>query len=180
LHLTPDGRFGFTPERDQDTVSKIDLATRQVVQTVAFPTGSKPYMLRVTPDGQHVWVQTVTAHTNVVLDVERMTTVQTTPTGHGPVQSAFGPPGSRYGLVTHADDTFVLVLDQATGRAVTRIDVGKPQANASFTPDGGTVFVTVTGGDEVVAIDLTQAAIISRLPTGGQPMGLVLLDLTAP
>ena len=50
LHFTPDGRFGFTPERDQDTVSRIDLATRRVVQTVEFPAGSKPYMLRVSPD----------------------------------------------------------------------------------------------------------------------------------
>jgi YVTN family beta-propeller protein len=178
--LTPDGRFGFTPERDQDTVAKIDLARHRIVQTVAFPPGSKPYMLRVTPDGQHVWVQTVGAQTNVVLAVETMTTVQTTATGRGPVQSAFGPPGGRYGLVMHGDDPFVLVLDQATGRAVTRIEVGKPQANASFTPDGATAFVTVTGGDEVVAIDMTHLAVIGRIPTGGQPMGLALLDPTAP
>jgi DNA-binding beta-propeller fold protein YncE len=37
LHFMPDGRFGFTPEHDQDTVSKIDLANRRVVRTVEFP-----------------------------------------------------------------------------------------------------------------------------------------------
>jgi DNA-binding beta-propeller fold protein YncE len=147
---------------------------------VTFPAGSKPYMLRVEPDGKHLWVQTVGAQTNVVLDVDTMEVAQTTPTGPCPVQSAFAPRGGRFGLVTHGMDTFVLVLDQETGRAVRRIEVGQPQANASFTPDGTVAFVSVSGGDEVVAIDMTQLAIVGRIPTGGQPMGLVLLDPTAP
>jgi DNA-binding beta-propeller fold protein YncE len=63
---------------------------------------------------------------------------------------------------------------------VTRIDVGNSQANASFSADGATAFVTVTGGDEVVAIDMTQLAIVGRIATGGQPMGVALLDPTAP
>jgi YVTN family beta-propeller protein len=152
---------------------------RKIVKTVTFPAGSKPYMLRVAPDGKHLWVQTVGAQTNVVLDVESMDTLHTEATGRGPVQSGI-PAGGRYGLVTHDDDTFVLVLDGETGREVTRIEVGKPQANVSFTPVGTTAFVTVSSGDEVVAIDMAQLAIVARIPTGGQPMGLVLLDGTAP
>ena len=89
-------------------------------------------MLRVLPDGKHLWVQTAGANTNLVLDVEGMETVHTEPTGRGPVQSAFGPAGGRYGLVTHLDEPFVLALDRENGRAVRRIDVGGPQANASF------------------------------------------------
>ena len=151
-----------------------------MVRTAAFPAGSKPYMLRVAPDGRHLWVQTVGAQTNVVLDVESMEVVRTTPTGQGPVQSAFAPSGGRYGLVTHDADTFVLVLDQETGEAAGRVEVGAPQANASFAPDGRLAFVAVSGGDEVVAIDLGRLAVVGRIPTGGQPMGLVLLDPTAP
>ena len=158
----------------------MDLAARRVVRTLPFPAGSKPYMLRVTPDGRHLWVQTVGARTNVVLDAETMAVVQTTPTGQGPVQSAFAPSGGRYGLVTHDADTFVLVLDRETGEAVGRVEVGAPQANASFASDGRLAFVSVSGGDEVVAIDLARLAIVGRVPTGGQPMGLVLLDPTAP
>jgi DNA-binding beta-propeller fold protein YncE len=144
-----------------------------------FPPASKPYMLRVTPDGLHVWVQTGGAQTNVVLDVETMTVVHTEPTGKGPVQSAFQP-GGRYGLVIQGDDTFILVLNQETGKTVTRIEVGAPQANASFTLDGSVAFVSVTGADEIVAIDMAQLTVISRIPTGGQPMGLILLDPTSP
>ena len=133
-------------------------------------------MLRVSPDGTVVWVQTSGANTNAALDVDTMETVWTTPTGRGPVQSAFGPIGGRYGLVTHLDEPFVLALDRETGREVQRIDVGGPQANASFVPDGATAYVTVTSRDEVAAIDMAELAVVGRIRTGAEPMGLIVFD----
>ena len=137
-------------------------------------------MLRVSPDGTELWVQTVGANTNVVLDVETLDVLHTETTGRGPVQSAFGPAGGRYGLVTHLEEDFVLVLDRETGRTVQRIDVGGAQANVSFMPDGATAYVTVTGRNEVVAIDMVALAVVARIAAGEEPMGLVLLDLATP
>src|SRR5947209_20277186 len=97
-------------------------------------------MLRVSPDGKFVWVQTGRANTNVVLDVDTMQTLATTPAGKQPVEAAFQPNNGRYGLVTHFDDTFVLVLDRQTGREVTRIDVGATTANGSIPAAGATAF----------------------------------------
>jgi DNA-binding beta-propeller fold protein YncE len=77
-------------------VSKIDLATRAVVRTVAFPAGSRPWMLRVSPNGKQVWVQTGEAGTNVVLDAESLAVLQTTPVGKQPVEAAFQPGDGRY------------------------------------------------------------------------------------
>ncbi len=68
------------------------------------------------------------------------------------------------------------IVDRQTGREVTRIDVGAAQANASFTTDGATAFVTVSGADSVVAIDMIQLAVVARFKVGGQPMGLALLE----
>ena len=93
---------------------------------------------------------------------------------------AFGPAGGRYGLVMHLEDDFVLVLDRETGRTVQRIEVGGPQANASFLPDGTTAYVTVTGRNEVVAIDMVELAVVARIAAGEEPMGLVVFDPTAP
>ena len=137
-------------------------------------------MLRVTPDGRDLWVQTAGANTNVVLAVDTMETRHTEPAGRGPVTCAFGPAGGRYGLVTHLEAPFVLALDRETGREAGRIDVGGPQANASFAPDGATAFVAVTGRDEVVAIDMAELAVAGRVPAGEEPMGLVVFDPSAP
>jgi len=137
-------------------------------------------MLRVAPDGRDLWVQTVGANTNVVLGVERMETRHTEPTGRGPVQSAFGPAGGRYGLVTHLEEPFVLALDRQTGREAGRIDVGAPQANASFAADGATAFVTVPSRNEVVVIDVAELAVVARIPAGEEPMGIVVFDPSSP
>ena len=136
-------------------------------------------MLRVSPDGKVVWVQTGHANTNLVLDVDTMQTLATTPAGKQPVEAAFQPNNGRYGLVTHFDDTFVLVLDRQTGREVTRIDVGAAQANASVTADGATAFVTVMGGDSVAVIDMGQLAVVDTFKVGEKPMGLALLEYSA-
>lgn len=133
-------------------------------------------MLRVSPDGKVVWVQTSGANTNAVLDVDTLETLHTEPTGRGPVQSAFGPADGRHGLVTHLDEPFVLALDRETGREARRIDVGGPQANASIAPDGATAYVTVTSRGEVVAIDMAELVVVGRIGTGAEPMGLVVFD----
>jgi len=136
-------------------------------------------MLRVAPDGQGLWVQTSATKTNVVLDVEKMEVQHSEPIGRGPAQSAFGPSGSRYALLTDFEETFVLVLDKTTAKTVQRIDVGGPQANVSFLPDGSLAYVTVTGRDEVVAISMSELAVVARIPTGKEPMGLVMFDPSA-
>jgi DNA-binding beta-propeller fold protein YncE len=133
-------------------------------------------MLRVTPDGRRVWVQTGADHTNVVLDAETLSILRTTPTGREPVTAAFQPNTRRYGLVTHLSDSFVLILDQSSGVELARVDVGGSQANAGFTPDGSFAFVTVTATDEVAIIDLESRTVVGRIRVGSQPMGLVLLD----
>lgn len=133
-------------------------------------------MLRVSPDGKVLWVQTAGENSNVVLDVESMETLHTEPAGKGPVQSAFGPKNGRYGLLTHLEESFVLALERESGRAAQRIEVGGAQANASFTPGGATAFVTVPSKNEVVAIDMTELTIVGRIPAGSEPMGIVLLD----
>jgi len=137
-------------------------------------------MLRVAPDGKTLWVLTAGASTTVVLDVEQMKTQHTEASGKGPVQTAFGPPGGRYALIMHLEETFVLVLERETATVVQRIDVGGPQANASFLSDGRLAYVTVTSRNEVVAIDMSELAVVARIPTSEEPMGLVLLDPTAP
>src|SRR4051794_30344400 len=135
-------------------------------------------MLRVSPDGNVVWVQTAGENTNAVLDTESMDTLHTESLGRGPVQSAFGPPGGLYGLVTHLEESFVLVLEQATGKTVQKIDVGGPQANVSFLPDGSVAYITVTSRNEVVAIDMVELVVASRIPVGEEPMGLAVFDPT--
>ena len=174
LHFTPDGRFGYTPERDGDTVSMFDTRTWELVKTVNFAAGSQPFMLRVSHDGKEVWVQTGKADTNVVLNAEDLSTLATLPTGKGPVTNSWTPDG-RYSVVTNSGDTFASVFDATTYKEVARLAVGQGGANVGFTRDGATGFMAVTGANAVAVIDMAKLNVVSQLKAGTQPQGLIVI-----
>src|SRR5205823_2641269 len=89
------------------------MVSRTLVKTVAFPARSKPHMLRVSPDGKEVWVQTAEADTNVVLDASNLAMLSTQPTGKQPVTNAWTH-DRRYSVVTNGQDTFAQIFDART------------------------------------------------------------------
>lgn len=174
LHFSPDGRYAYTPERDQDTVSMFDIQTWSLVKTVNFPAGSQPYMLRVSPDGKEVWVQTGKIDTNVVLSADDLSTLATLPTGKGPVTNAWTVDG-KYSVVSNSADTFASVFDAKTYNEVARLSVGQGASNIGFTRDGNTGFMSVTGANSVAVIDMPKLNVVTQLKAGTQPQGLIVL-----
>jgi hypothetical protein len=61
------------------------------------------------------------------------------------VEAPFQPNNGRYGLVTHIDERSYWCSIRQTGREATRVELGVAQANASFTTDSATAFMTVIG-----------------------------------
>jgi DNA-binding beta-propeller fold protein YncE len=174
LHFTPDGRYAYTPERDGDTVTMFDTRTWEVVKSVNFAAGSQPFMLRVSPDGKEVWVQTGKIDQNVVLSADDLSTLATLPTGKGPVTNAWTR-DERYSVVTNSGDTFASVFDARTYKEVARLAVGQGASNIGFTRDGSTGFMSVTGANSVAVIDMGKLSVVGQLKAGTQPQGLIVL-----
>jgi DNA-binding beta-propeller fold protein YncE len=173
VDLSPDGSFGYIPERDQDTVAMLDTETLKVTRRVEFPEGSKPWMLRASPDGKEVWVQTATG-SNVVLDSQTLETLHTEELGEQPVTVAFSPDG-RYNFVTHFADSWMAVIDPQSGKLVKRLEIGQNGANVSFRPDGKFGYVAVTGENVVAVVEMESLEVETRLAVGEEPMGLIVL-----
>ena len=89
------------------------MTSRKLLKTVSFPARSKPHMLRVSPDGKEVWVQTADANTNVVLNADDLSVLSTEPTGKSPVTNAWTP-DRRYSIVTNGQDIFAQIFDART------------------------------------------------------------------
>jgi len=155
-------------------VAKFDVKTRKIVKRVSFPRGSKPYMLRVSPDGGQLWVQASGANTNSILDPSTLDIKDTQPESHSPITNAWSPDG-RYALITHDPDPSITIRDGRTGKKVKRIEVGPGSANIGFTPDAKTAYVSVTGTNQVAVIDLTSLTVASQIPVGNQPVGLIVM-----
>ena len=173
MDLSPDGRFGYIPERDQDTVAKLYTETLEIVDRAEFPEGSRPWMLRVSSDREEVWVQTA-GGSNVVLDARTLETLHTEEVGSSPVTVAWTPDG-RYGFVSMAGESYVAVLDPETGGLVKRLEVGQNNANVSFRPDGRFGYVAVTGENSVAVVDVDELEVTESLEAGEEPMGLIVL-----
>ncbi|MCL6650614.1 MAG: hypothetical protein K6U89_20160 [Chloroflexi bacterium] len=174
LHLSPDGRWGYIPERDQDTVSKFDMQTGAVVKTVSFPPNSRPYMLRVSRDGKEVWVQTANANTNVVLNAEDLSVLATEPAGRGPVTNAWSI-DNRYSFITNSNDTVLNIFDAKTYKEIKRLTIGMGGSNIGFTRDGTTAFISVSQANSVAVIDMARLEVAGQLRAGTQPFGLIIL-----
>jgi len=149
------------------------MVSRRLVKTVAFPARSKPHMLRVSPDGREVWVQTADANTNVVLAAADLSVLATQPTGKQPVTNAWTR-DRRYSLVTNGQDTFAQIFDARTFKEVKRLTIGLGGTNIGFSKDGTTAFIAVRGANEVAVIDLATLTLASRIRAGTEPQGLIV------
>jgi DNA-binding beta-propeller fold protein YncE len=154
-------------------VSKIDMVSRKLVKTVAFPARSKPHMLRVSPDGREVWVQTVGANTNVVLDANDLSVLSTEPTGKGPVTNAWTP-DRRYSIITNGQDTIAQIVDARTFKELKRLTIGPGGSNIGFSKDGKTAFIAVTGANAVAVVDAEKLNLVSHIKAGREPQGLIV------
>ena len=149
------------------------MLSRKLVKTVAFPARSKPHMLRVSPDGKEVWVQTAEANTNVVLGADDLSVLSTQPTGKSPVTNAWTP-DRRYSIVTNGRDTIAQVFDAKTFKEVKRLTIGQGGTNIGFSKDGKTAFIAVTGANSVAVVDVQKLTLESRIQAGKEPQGLIV------
>ena len=149
------------------------MVSRRLVKTVSFPAHSKPHMLRVSPDGKEVWVQTADVNTNMVLDAANLSVLATQPTGKQPVTNAWTP-DRRYSILTNGQDTFAQIFDARTFKEVKRLTIGQGGANIGFSKDGRTAFIAVRGANEVAVIDVDRLALAQRIRAGKEPQGLIV------
>jgi DNA-binding beta-propeller fold protein YncE len=149
------------------------MTTRRIVKTATFPPGSKPWMLRVSPDGKEVWGQADGNSTNVVLNADDLSTLATMPCGKDPVRNGWSPDASK-SLVLNAGDAFAQLFDARTRRELGRLTVGPGASNVGFTKDGRTAFVVVTGADAIAVVDMVRIEVVDQLKAGRQPQGLII------
>ena len=149
------------------------MTGRKLLKTVSFPAKSKPHLLRVSPDGKEVWVQTADANTNVVLNAEDLSMLSTEPTGKYPVTNAWTP-DRRYSIVTNGQDSFAQIFDARTFKEVRRLTIGPGGSNIGFSKDGKTAFIAVREADAVAVIDVEKLALASQITAGKAPQGLIV------
>jgi DNA-binding beta-propeller fold protein YncE len=179
LALSRDGRTLFVTRVFAMSLSSIDLASGQVMKTVALP--SEPYTMVVSADGNLLFVSMWGGTTVQVYSTTTLAFVTELVTDQHPNAMVLSNDGRRL-FVACANHESVWSYDTTTFTPIEQIAVGMfPQAPPTSTPnalgvspDGTTLLVANADLNAVAVVDIsngTHAFVNGFIPTGWYPTG---------
>lgn len=123
MDVTPDGREVWVTNRAANTIAVIEVATDQVVDTLASG-GEFPIRLKFTPDGREAWVSNARSNAVAVFDARTRGKVAEIAVGAVPVGIQMSPDGKR-AFVANTNDDKVTVIEVATRKVVGTLATGE-------------------------------------------------------
>lgn len=181
LSVSSDGAFLYVANNLDHSVSKIDVASQKIVQTVSV--GKNPYTALLAKNGKTLYVSNWGESSVTVLNPETMEVKKTIPTELHPNAIAENPvTGDIY--VSNSDDDSISIIDSKSQKVVQTISVkpfkqsptGSQPDALTVSKDGKTLYVANAGNNDVVIMDLSskKAKIKGLIPTAWYPTGVYL------
>ncbi len=188
LALSPDGRYALTANTASDTVSVIDLSTLTLAHEIPV-SGSWPYRVKVTPDGQQAIVATSDrfvvvsmtsfAETNSFASPDlgmvsfAVTSSRALPISVGYADFAITPNSQKLVVPDagfSASELRLRLYDIASGSEIAALQLPGRGTAVTISADGSSAYVATTprvsvGIHSITKIDLNLDAISAILPT---------------
>ena len=108
-----------------------------------------------------------------VIDVDKLSVVQTIAVGKGPSAIAVDNHRNRAYVANGGADS-VSVINTKTAQVVGTLTVGAAPTGVAVDPLSDTLFVAVGGSNSVAVIDLATSAAVASIPVGASPAGVAL------
>jgi YVTN family beta-propeller protein len=172
LAFSPDHRFAYSANLEDNSISVIDLARRITVRTI--PVGKKPnYVVSVrTARGQRLFVANYGEATLTVLDARTLTPVGSVAVGANPFNIVATHDG-RTLVSANAGANTVSFVDTATLAVEADVPIGgrhdpavKQRLNPRISPDGRWLLVGNQDASAISVIDLARRRLAELLPAG--------------
>ncbi len=191
LAFTPDGQRVVVVNRDTDTVTVFDFATRAILATIQV--GDFPVDVDVSPDGAYAAVPNVLSDTVSFIDLATYNVAATVPVTHttGTAEpyavqwdaaSSFclvgvidGAVNSRFSVISRASLTETTSFTTSSQGAVGGF--GTPEAGIfgnlftdfAMSPDGSYALLPDRAGDRLNAYAIPSGTLLASLPIGDVP-----------
>lgn len=176
VKITPDGRHAYVCNEGSANISVIDLASRQVIETIS--TGPQPHNLRFDSTGKlgYVTLQggdglgVINLQTNEIVDVIPIP-------GFIPHNLDLSSDGKTAFIRDHGHGQShkngkVAVVDLESRRVLKVIPVGAGHSGIDVSPDDRYVFTGGHLGGYVYVIDPVELEVVRRIPVGKHNHGL--------
>lgn len=169
IALSPDDRFAFVTNQQNDTVSVIDVQKLQKLNDLK--TGRAPLGIAFSPQSQALYIPCEADGKITIIDTARQAVLKHLETDPGITAIRFAP-GGRYGFVAHPGANVVSIFDAATNQRLQTIKVGKLPDQIAFTKNFA--YVRSAGSNEMTQIELASitkpaGANVTKFPSGEAP-----------
>lgn len=172
------GDYAWTADMGSATATRVDLAARKPVKSVAL--GREPEGIALTPDGQTLWVSARGSNEAFALDPQTMEVRARVESGRFPLRIAVRPQGD-VAITSNLMDGSLSVIDLATNTITRTIAVSsREEAEARFqvtilwSGDGSKIYVAETGSNTVAEVDYATGRVLRRLAAGEGGDGLAI------
>ena len=162
----------FVVDSGAAAISVVDMATLTEIRRI--PVLREPHHLVLSPDGKSLLVGDTAGYEMLFLDPATGAIQKRLPVAD-PYQLGFSPDGKLLtvaGLARNQID----VYEAASMKLLKRFPVKSTPSHIAYTPDSGTVFVTLQDSDRLVAIDLRKMEVKWNQPVGKTPAGVLWLN----
>ena len=180
LAIAPDGKTLYVTRVFAQTLSSVDIASGQVLNTVTLP--AEPYGATISADGRRLYVSLWGGGKIQAYALPAMTLLQELPTGEHPNALLLSKDGRLF--ISCGNDAAVWVYDVNSGAALEQISMSLfPNAPATSTPnslalspDGHTLLVATADANAVAVVDVSNPGhsfVSGFVPTGWYPTGAI-------
>ena len=175
IWVSPDASRIVTANRDSNTIGIFERSGVADWNQTVIPVGKGPEGFDISPDGAQLWTAnsrdgSVSAIDLVAKRLIRTFNVQTSRS----CRLKFTPDG-KLALISDQERGDLLVFERATRKEMKRIPLGHEPSAILVTPDGSRAYVSMTGDNDVAAIDLRTFDLAARIAGVNAPDGLAWL-----
>jgi len=160
----------FILNSDDDTLSIIDTATYR--ETSRNYIGRGPHHLIAAPDGKTLVVAMASGDELVFVDRDSGAIRSRIPASD-PYQIAFSP-DAKWFVANSLRLDRVDIYDAGDYRLLYRLPAPTMPSHIAFAPDSGTVYITLQGSNNLMAVDLAAGTPKWVVPIGRQPAGVLV------
>lgn len=182
--LSADDRYAYVSKLTAGSVARVDLASGEVLER---PAGKGAEGIAVAPDGT-VWVSNRSADTVTVHDPDTLEVLATLDSPGFPIRVAFTADGA-HAVVTNARTATLAVFSTRDRTPVATVPLVEEGARFRDTmlgrdalpigaiadPDGGRVYVAVSGANQIAVVDTASWTVVERWSTGDEPDALAIV-----
>ena len=170
--VSPDGKWLYVPNHDNDSVSVIDTTTDTLVTNIAV--APNPHWVAFTPDGSRAYTANHDSNVVSAIDTATNTVVAEIPVPTSPHSIAVHPTRPILIVATYDADS-ASVIDTNTNAVLTTIPVGRFPQHAAWSADGRFAYITNNEDNSISVIDAETFAVTATIPTGESPTSFAVL-----